>query len=175
MKEYMDQEKLKIMKENSGFIAALDQSGGSTAKTLEKYGIPKDTYSTEEEMFEPIHEMRKRVFTSKVFTNDKILGCILFYKTMNSKVGEKYTADYLWEDKKILSFLKVVSAWVYGVLFYSVGLLSITIIISSHAAIVYSLVSRSNIPFLYSRILTFQLSLLQIKVCHFHCFLICFP
>ena len=107
MKEYMDQEKLKIMKENSGFIAALDQSGGSTAKTLEKYGIPKDTYSTEEEMFELIHEMRKRVFTSKVFTNDKILGCILFYKTMNSKVGEKYTADYLWEDKKILSFLKV--------------------------------------------------------------------
>ena len=107
MKEYLNQEKLKIVKEREGFIAALDQSGGSTAKTLEKYGIPKDSYQTEEEMFDLIHEMRKRVFTSPVFTSEKILGTILFYKTMNSKVNGKYTSDYLWEDKNIVSFLKV--------------------------------------------------------------------
>lgn len=107
MKEYMDQKKLEVVKERKGFIAALDQSGGSTAKTLEKYGIPKDSYHTEDEMFNLIHEMRKRVFTSNVFTSDKILGSILFYKTMESKVNDKYTADYLWEDKNIVSFLKV--------------------------------------------------------------------
>ena len=107
MKDYINEEKLNIIKEKDGFIAALDQSGGSTAKTLEKYGIPKDSYETEEEMFELIHNMRKRVFTSKVFTNDKIIGTILFYKTMNSKVEDKYTADYLWDEKKIVSFLKV--------------------------------------------------------------------
>lgn len=103
----MDLEKLKVVKERKGFIAALDQSGGSTAKTLDKYGISNDKYSNEDEMFELIHEMRKRVFTSPVFTSDKILGSILFYKTMNSKVNDKYTADYLWKDKNIVSFLKV--------------------------------------------------------------------
>ncbi|MBQ8131484.1 MAG: fructose bisphosphate aldolase [Bacilli bacterium] len=103
----MDQKKLEVVKNRKGFIAALDQSGGSTAKTLEKYGVPKDSYSTEEEMFELIHEMRKRVFTSNVFTSEKILGSILFYKTMESKVNDKYTSDYLWEDKNIVSFLKV--------------------------------------------------------------------
>ena len=107
MKEYLNQEKLEIVKERKGFIAALDQSGGSTAKTLEKYGIASNQYQSEEEMFELIHEMRKRVFTSSVFTSEKILGTILFYKTMNSKVEEKYTADYLWDNKKIVSFLKV--------------------------------------------------------------------
>jgi fructose-bisphosphate aldolase class I len=107
MKEYMDQEKLKIVREREGFIAALDQSGGSTAKTLKKYGITEDQYNSEEEMFECIHQMRKRVFTSPVFTSDKILGTILFYKTMESEVDGKYTAAYLWEDKKIVSFLKV--------------------------------------------------------------------
>ncbi len=103
----MDIEKLKVVKERKGFIAALDQSGGSSAKTLEAYGIPKDSYETEEEMFDLIHEMRKRVFTSPSFTSDKILGSILFYKTMNSKVNDKYTADYLWSEKNIVSFLKV--------------------------------------------------------------------
>ena len=107
MKEYMDQEKLKVVRERKGFIAALDQSGGSTAKTLDKYGIPADRYHSEEEMFDLIHEMRKRVFTSSVFTCEKILGSILFYKTMESQVEGKYTADYLWEDKQIVSFLKV--------------------------------------------------------------------
>ena len=107
MKEYMDQEKLTVVRERDGFIAALDQSGGSSSKTLEKYGIPKENYQTEEEMFNLIHEMRKRVFTSKVFTSEKILGSILFYKTMESKVNDKYTADYLWDEKRIVSFLKV--------------------------------------------------------------------
>ena len=107
MKDYMDQEKLRIVRERDGFVAALDQSGGSTAKTLEKYGIPKDSWETEEEMFELIHQMRKRVFTSPVFTSEKILGTILFYKTMESQVNGKYTAAYLWEDKNIVSFLKV--------------------------------------------------------------------
>ena len=103
----MDEKKLEAVRFRSGFIAALDQSGGSTGKTLEKYGIPASSYSTEEEMFNLIHEMRKRVFTSKVFTSEKILGSILFYKTMESKVEGKYTADYLWEDKNIVAFLKV--------------------------------------------------------------------
>ena len=107
MKEYMDKEKLKIVKERKGFIAALDQSGGSTAKTLERYGIKSDEYQTEEEMFELIHQMRKRVFTSAVFNKDKILGTILFYKTMESKVEDEYTSDYLWNKKQIVSFLKV--------------------------------------------------------------------
>jgi len=95
------------MKNGKGFIAALDQSGGSSAKTLLKYGIDSTMYHSEEEMFELIHDMRKRVFTSPVFTKDKIIGSILFYKTMESKVDGKYTSDYLWENKQILSFLKV--------------------------------------------------------------------
>ena len=103
----MNNEMYEIIKNNKGFIAALDQSGGSSGKTLELYGIGKDKYSTDEEMFDLIHEMRKRVFTSKVFTNEHIIGTILFEKTMLSKVGEEYTADYLWNNKKIVSFLKI--------------------------------------------------------------------
>ncbi len=103
----MDEKKLEAVRFRSGFIAALDQSGGSTAKTLERYGISQDKYSGEEEMFNLIHEMRKRVFTSEAFTSDKILGAILFYKTMMSKVDDEYTADYLWNEKHIVSFLKV--------------------------------------------------------------------
>ena len=103
----MNQEKLKVAKERNGFIAALDQSGGSTAKTLERYGISSDKWSSEEEMFDLIHEMRKRVFTSDVFTSDKILGAILFYKTMESKIDGEYTSEYLWNKKNIVSFLKV--------------------------------------------------------------------
>lgn len=103
----MNKEMYEIVKEKKGFIAALDQSGGSSAKTLRAYGIEDTAYSTEEEMFNLIHEMRKRVFTSPSFTNEHILGAILFYNTMMSKVEDKYTADYLWEEKKIVSFLKV--------------------------------------------------------------------
>ena len=107
MKDYLNQEKLNLMKNGKGFIAALDQSGGSSAKTLLKYGVDSSMYQNDEEMFELIHDMRKRVFTSPVFTNEKIIGSILFYKTMESKVEDKYTSEYLWENKKILSFLKV--------------------------------------------------------------------
>lgn len=103
----MDNEKLDVVKERLGFIAALDQSGGSTAGTLERYGVLKTDYSTEEEMFDKIHEMRARVMTSPSFTGDRILGCILFYKTMKSMIEGKHTADYLWDEKRIVSFLKV--------------------------------------------------------------------
>lgn len=103
----MSQEKLNIMKNKEGFIAALDQSGGSSAKTLKNYGILESDYNTDEEMFDLIHEMRTRVMTSKSFTNEKILGVILFEETMNRKILNKLTSDYLWEDKQILSFLKI--------------------------------------------------------------------
>ena len=104
---YVDLNKLNVVKTRKGFIAALDQSGGSSAVTLERYGITKDSYSSDEEMFSLIHEMRKRVFTSKEFTSDKIIGAILFYNTMNSIVNNEFTSDYLWNKKQIVSFLKV--------------------------------------------------------------------
>lgn len=103
----MNEKMLEIMKNGRGFIAALDQSGGSSSKTLAAYGINETEYSSEEEMFDLIHEMRKRVFTSKAFTNEHILGAILFEKTMLSKIGDEYTANYLWNEKQIVSFLKV--------------------------------------------------------------------
>lgn len=103
----MNNEMYEIVKNRKGFIAALDQSGGSSGKTLELYGIKEDQYNSEEEMFLLIHKMRERVFTSKVFTNEHILGVILFEKTMMSKVGDMYTADYLWAERGIVSFLKV--------------------------------------------------------------------
>lgn len=103
----MDNKKLEVVKTRTGFIAALDQSGGSSAKTLEKYGIKKDEYQTEEEMFDLIHQMRTRVITSSVFNDNHILGTILFYKTMMGKIEGEYSADYLWNKKNIVSFLKV--------------------------------------------------------------------
>lgn len=103
----MNNEMYEIMKNKQGFIAALDQSGGSSSKTLKAYGIDESEYNSEEEMFNLIHEMRKRVFTSKSFTNEHIIGAILFEKTMLSKVNDEFTADYLWNEKKIVSFLKV--------------------------------------------------------------------
>ena len=103
----MNNEMYEIMKDKRGFIAALDQSGGSSSKTLKAYGIEESEYNSEEEMFNLIHEMRKRVFTSKSFTNEHIIGAILFEKTMLSKVNDEFTADYLWNEKKIVSFLKV--------------------------------------------------------------------
>ena len=103
----MNNEMLEIVKSRKGFIAALDQSGGSSSKTLALYGIPESEYNSEEEMFDLIHEMRKRVITSPAFTSEHILGTILFERTMMSKIEDKYTADYLWENKNIVSFLKV--------------------------------------------------------------------
>jgi fructose-bisphosphate aldolase class I len=90
-----------------GFIAALDQSGGSTPKALLQYGIKEDNYSNEEEMFELVHDMRKRIITSPAFNSEYILGAILFENTMDRTINDQYTADYLWEKKGIVPFLKV--------------------------------------------------------------------
>lgn len=102
----MNKQQLERMKNGKGFIAALDQSGGSTPRALASYGIPKDSYKTEEEMFDLVHEMRTRIVTSPAFTSDHILGAILFEQTMDRKVEGKYTGDYL-ADKGIIPFLKV--------------------------------------------------------------------
>lgn len=99
--------KFEIMKNNKGFIAALDQSGGSTPKALANYGIPKDSYSDEDKMFDLVHEMRTRIIKAKAFNSDSILGAILFENTMNRKIDGKYTADFLWEEKGILGILKI--------------------------------------------------------------------
>ena len=90
-----------------GFLAALDQSGGSTPKALEHYGISRDAYSTEEEMFDLVHQMRTRIMTSPSFTDEFILGAILFEQTMDRKVEGQFTADYLWQARGIVPFLKV--------------------------------------------------------------------
>ena len=100
-------EKLERMKNGRGFIAALDQSGGSTPKALERYGIAADAYKNEEEMFALVHQMRTRIITSPAFTKDHILAAILFEKTMDGKIDGMYTADYLWNKKGILPILKV--------------------------------------------------------------------
>lgn len=103
----MNSEQLKRMQNDKGFIAALDQSGGSTPKALKLYGVNEDAYKNDEEMFDLVHEMRKRIITNPAFNRDRILGAILFKVTMNSKVGDKYTADYLWENKGVVPILKV--------------------------------------------------------------------
>ena len=100
-------EKLEKMRNGKGFIAALDQSGGSTPKALKLYGVNEDQYSNEEEMFDLIHKMRTRIIKSPAFNEEKILGAILFEQTMDSKIDGKYTADFLWEEKRILPFLKI--------------------------------------------------------------------
>lgn len=103
----MNMLQLERMKNDNGFIAALDQSGGSTPKALAIYGIPKEAYADDNEMFELVHQMRSRIMKSPAFTKERILGAILFEKTMDSKVEGKYSADYLWETKGILPILKV--------------------------------------------------------------------
>ncbi len=102
----MNQEQLQRMHEGKGFIAALDQSGGSTPKALKAYGVSEDSYHGDEEMFEKVHEMRTRIMTSPSFTSEHILAAILFENTMDRKVEGKYTSDYLWEEKGIVPFLK---------------------------------------------------------------------
>jgi fructose-bisphosphate aldolase class I len=102
---------LKSMKshiaEAAGFLAALDQSGGSTPGALRLYGIPDSAYSGEAEMFARMHEMRVRVMTAPAFTGDKVIGAILFERTMDGEVRGKPTASYLWEDRGCVPFLKV--------------------------------------------------------------------
>jgi fructose-bisphosphate aldolase, class I len=103
----MNQQQYEKVKNARGFIAALDQSGGSTPKALKLYGIPEDAYDNDAEMFDLIHQMRTRIMTSPVFNGDRILGSILFEMTMDRDVEGKGTAQYLWEVKNIVPFLKV--------------------------------------------------------------------
>ncbi|GKW47223.1 fructose bisphosphate aldolase [Planococcus sp. NCCP-2050] len=101
------QQQFELVKNGKGFIAALDQSGGSTPKALALYGVPEDSYSGEEEMYDLIHKMRTRVMTAPAFNSDSILGAILFEQTMDREVEGQYTPDYLWEQKGVVPFLKV--------------------------------------------------------------------
>ena len=103
----MNNVQLKRMQNDKGFIAALDQSGGSTPKALANYGVMEDAYKDEAEMFQLVHEMRTRIMKSSAFTKDKILAAILFENTMDLKVDGQYSADYLWETKGIVPILKV--------------------------------------------------------------------
>lgn len=98
---------LDRMHSGKGFIAALDQSGGSTPKALAQYGVQESSYSNEEEMYTLVHDMRTRIIKSPAFVSDYILGAILFENTMDRKIDGQWTADYLWEMKNIVPFLKV--------------------------------------------------------------------
>ena len=101
------QKQLERIKNNSGFIAALDQSGGSTPKALENYGVTGDDYDNDETMFDQVHQMRARIMTCDCFDDKRVLGAILFEDTMEREVNGKPTANYLWEEKNIVPFLKV--------------------------------------------------------------------
>ena len=101
-----NQQKDKILNQ-PGFIAALDQSGGSTPKALANYGVSADAYANDEEMFQRVHDMRTRIVTSPSFNGDRIMGAILFEDTMDREIDGRESADYLWEVKQVVPFLKV--------------------------------------------------------------------
>ena len=103
----MNKEQFEQMKNSKGFIAALDQSGGSTPKALKIYGVTEEQYNNEEQMFDLIHQMRTRIIKSPAFSHNKIIGAILFEQTMDRQIDGKYTADYLWDEKHVVPFLKV--------------------------------------------------------------------
>ena len=103
----MNQEQLNRMELDQGFIAALDQSGGSTPKALKLYGVGESAYSSEDQMFDLVHEMRARIIKSPVFTKDRILGVILFEMTMNRTIDGIGSAEFLWQKKGIVPFLKI--------------------------------------------------------------------
>ena len=103
----MKTQQMDRMRNGKGFVAALDQSGGSTPRALAGYGIGAERYSTEEEMFDLVHAMRTRVITSPAFDSQHILASILFERTMDSQIEGRPSADYLWEVKDIVPFLKV--------------------------------------------------------------------
>lgn len=107
MEHKLDEKKLKIMRESPGFIAALDQSGGSTPKALRLYGIDETQYHNDEEMFDLVHAMRTRIIKSPAFRSEHIVAAILFEMTMNRTIDGRYTADYLWEKKGIIPILKI--------------------------------------------------------------------
>ena len=95
------------MRKGAGFIAALDQSGGSTPKALRLYGVPETAYASEDEMFDLIHQMRARIIKSPAFTGDKVVGAILFEQTMDREIDGTPTATYLWEQRGVVPFLKI--------------------------------------------------------------------
>ena len=101
-----EQQLTKVVSQD-GFLAALDQSGGSTPKALKLYGVPESAYSGEDAMYAKVHEMRTRIVTSPAFNGDRILGAILFENTMDRQVCGKGTAQYLWLEKRVVPFLKV--------------------------------------------------------------------
>ncbi len=103
----MNEQQLQKVKLEGGFVAALDQSGGSTRKALELYGIPEGAYSGDDEMFALMHEMRSRIITSPSFDGDRILGAILFENTMDRQIEGRDSAEYLWTVKRVVPFLKV--------------------------------------------------------------------
>src|SRR6266536_1274250 len=103
----MNQQQFDKMKNGRGFIAALDQSGGSTPKALKTYGVDEDAYSNDEEMFRVMHEMRSRIMRSPAFNGDRILGAILFEDTMNRQIEGRDSADYLWNLKNVVPIIKV--------------------------------------------------------------------
>jgi fructose-bisphosphate aldolase class I len=100
-------QQLDKIKNEPGFIAALDQSGGSTPKALANYGVEAEAYSNDDEMFEVVHAMRTRIVTSPAFDGSRIMGAILFENTMDREVQGQGTADYLWNVKRVVPFLKV--------------------------------------------------------------------
>src|SRR5256714_5390813 len=103
----MNEEQLQKMRDGAGFIAALDQSGGSSPKALKLYGIPDGSWSNDDEMFDLIHDMRARIIKSPAFNGDRILGAILFEKTMDRQIDDLDTGDYLWSKKGVIPFLKI--------------------------------------------------------------------
>lgn len=103
----VNQEQLQKMKSGAGFIAALDQSGGSTPKALRLYGIQENSWSSDEEMFTIVHKMRTRIIASPAFNGQRVIGAILFENTMDREIEGQPTADYLWNVKKVVPFLKV--------------------------------------------------------------------
>ncbi len=100
-------QQLEKFRTQDGFIAALDQSGGSTPKALRAYGVPDDAWSTEDEMFDLVHQMRTRIITDEAFNGDRILAAILFENTMDREIEGRPTADYLWDVKKVVPILKI--------------------------------------------------------------------
>ncbi|MEQ9693211.1 fructose bisphosphate aldolase [Shimia sp. SDUM112013] len=102
-----NQAQIDKMTSGAGFIAALDQSGGSTPKALRLYGVEEDAYNGEEEMFDMIHAMRSRIAKAPAFTGDQVIGAILFEMTMDREIDGKPTATYMWEERGVVPFLKV--------------------------------------------------------------------
>lgn len=102
-----DEAQTQQMTTGRGFIAALDQSGGSTPKALQQYGIGAGAWTTETEMFDLIHAMRARIVMSPAFTGERVIGAILFEQTMDREIGGKPSAQYLWEEKRVVPFLKI--------------------------------------------------------------------